>query len=141
MEDAPRARGSVSGYEDPAVLRYTTEYFIKLLIERHAIRSALLAPAAVLLRGTLATTEEVNHKYPTEVGNNIHLDLLDAESIVNRLPLDQRRALMEWVDGMSSGESARFSAVKPSTIRKRRERAKENAGRMWAARKTEETNA
>lgn len=140
MEDVPRAHRPVSGYADPEVLRYTTEYFIRLLIERHAIRSALLAPAAVLLRGTLATTEEVNHKYPTEIGNTVHLDLLDAEAIVNRLPLDQRRALMEWVDGMNSAESARFASVKPSTIRKRRERAKEAAGRMWSARR-EETNA
>lgn len=139
MEDVP-SPGPLS-YGDPAVLRYTTEYFIKLLVERHAIRSALLAPAAPTLKGTLATTEDVNHKYPTDIGNNIHLDLLEAEAIVNRLPLDQRRALIEWVDGMNSMESARFAAVKPSTIRKRRERAKEAAGRMWAARHREETNA
>ena len=140
MEDAPRPR-HLNGYEDPQVLRYTTEYFIRLLVERHAIRSAMLAPAAPTLRGTQATTEDVNHKYPTRIGNIVHCDLLDAEAIVNRLPLDQRRALLEWIDGLTSAESAKFSNVQPSTIRKRRERAKEAAGRMWSARRTEETDA
>lgn len=140
MEDAPRAR-RLSGYEDPQVLRYTTDYFIKLLVERHAIRSAMLAPAAPTLRGTQATTEDVLHKYPTQIGNAIHCDLLDAEEIVNRLPLDQRRALMQWVDGMTFKEQARFAGVPPDTLRMRKNRAMETIGRKWSARKTEETDA
>jgi len=121
-------------YQDPEVLRCTTEYFIKLLLERHAIRAALLNPGgSVILTGVTARTDESQH-YSSIMGNTLHLDLLEAEAVVDSLPKGQREALYQWADGMTSLESSQWLGVKPDAIRKRRERGLASAGRQWKTR-------
>lgn len=141
MEDAPRARGPVNGYEDPAVLRYTTDYFVRLLVQRHTIRAALTNYAgSVVLYGVTKLQDEIySPQLPT--GSDLHLDLMEAEAIVRRLPGDQRRALLQWVDGMSFPDQAYFERISPDAIRMRKNRALESAATKWKAREIEERNA
>jgi DNA-directed RNA polymerase specialized sigma24 family protein len=121
-------------YGDLPVLRYTTDYFIRLLTERHAIRAALMDTGGSLILTGVAATTESTHRYSRRLGNPFHLDLLEAEAIVQRLPKDQQLALLQSVDGMTAKESAYFANVKPDAIRKRRQRARERAAQLWASR-------
>jgi hypothetical protein len=119
---------------DPAVLRYTTDYFIRLLVERHAIRSALFNPGgSVILTSTASRAEGAKH-YSSVMGNDLHCDLLDAERIVNDLAPEDRLALLEWIDSMSAPESVYYAGVAPKSIKKRkehREQALAIAGEQW----------
>lgn len=122
-------------YGEPQILRRTTDYFIRLLVERHAIRSALeSAGGSVVYTSAAARLDaDMDHGYSSMVGNDLHLDLLEAERIVNELPCGQRQALLDWVDGLPVLEAAHYSGIKPGSIRVRRHRAKERAGQMWVA--------
>jgi hypothetical protein len=136
MEDAPRSGRSLNTagyYTEPAILGQTTDYFIRLLSERHGIRAALENPGgSVILANAAARTEtEASQHYSSVLGNDIHLDLIEAEKIVKALPGDQRRDLLQWIDRLPSSEAARYSDVKPSAIRARRKRAVEIAAERW----------
>lgn len=127
---------AASAYDeyDPPILRRTTDYFIKLLVERHAIRAALENPGGSVIITNVASKVETDatNRYSSMCGNDIHLDLIEAEAIVKSLPGDQRKALLDWVDGLPSRETAQYASVKPRAIRARRQVAVRRAGEAWA---------
>lgn len=127
MASAPRPSSPVAQYGDPHGFRFTTDYFKRLLIERHAIRAALENPGgSVILTGVAATTERAN-QYSSVVGNDFHLDLIEAEAAVAKLSPQQRRYVYEWVDGLTNTEAAQFYGVKPKALFMRRSRALDTA--------------
>lgn len=124
MDDANRAGRMTYGEQERAA-RYTTDYVRRLLIERHHIRAALTnTGGSVILMGVAATTEQPQ-SYSSVVGNDYHLDLLEAEKVISELPADQRAALLAWADGMSSKQAADWFHVKPGALRMRRMRTME----------------
>lgn len=118
------ARPSGLSYEaEERALRYTTDYLRRLLIERPYIRAALVNPGgSVILTGVAATTETPS-TYSSVVGNDFHLDLLEAEKVIAELPADQRVALTAWADGLSSKQAAQWFHIQPGALRVRRMRA------------------
>lgn len=122
MADA--ARPSDVTYEDTErAVRYTSGYLRRLLIERHHIRASLANPGgSVILMGVAASIENQTD-FSSVVGNDYHLDLLEAEQVVLALPTLQRLALLAWADGLSSRQAAEYFGVRPTALRKRRERA------------------
>lgn len=122
MADFARPRGVTYEDEERAV-RYTKAYLRRLLIERHHIRAKLSNPGgSVILMGVAASVENPVD-YSSVVGNDFHLDLLEAEQVVLELPAQTRAALLAWADGLSSRQAAEYFGVRPTALRKRRERA------------------
>ena len=103
--------------------QYTHPYVRRLLIERHHIMAALVnTGGSVILRATAASVENPL-SYSPVVGNDFHLDLIEAMEQVANLPTEQRNALLAWADGLSSRQAAEYFGVRPTALRKRRERA------------------
>ena len=98
MADVPRASGSLAELlGDPPVVFWTTRYLKRLLIERHAIRARLENPGgSIILMGSEKV--ERDPQYSPVVGNDFHLDLIEAEQEVNQLPDGDRLALMKWLN-------------------------------------------
>lgn len=64
--------------------------------------------------------------YSSQIGNDYHLDLIEAERIILvELNGQQRQALLEWASGVNEEQSADLMRIKPSALRKRRQRAVE----------------
>ena len=125
MADAARSGGltATSYFDEERAVRYTPAYLRRLLIERHVIRARLVNPGgSVILFGVAASVEQPND-YSAVVGNDFHLDLIEAEQVVSELPVEQQRALLAWADGLSSKQAAEYLGVRPSALRKRRSRA------------------
>lgn len=125
---------SVRWYE-PEVVGWTTEYLLRLLIERHYIRSALENPGgSIIVSATRAAEADQLSTYQSFIGNGFHLDLLSAEQQVNGLELHERVELLAWCDGLNTREAAylanihggRIRSTSPAATRKRRQRAAEN---------------
>lgn len=104
-------------------LGLTTRYLKRLLIERHGIRAKIENPGGSVIASSARKVElEQTTDYSTVIGNDYHLDLLDAEKVVNELPVQERVALLLWCDGLPAQTAAEFASVEPSALRKRRER-------------------
>jgi hypothetical protein len=111
-------------YFDPPVVDWTTDYLKRLLVERDAIRAALYSPgASILLNRADRVGVEAQYSYSNVIGNDFHLDLIEAEKAVAALPKADRDALMAWVDGLTSQQASYFYGVRPGAIRVRQHRA------------------
>jgi DNA-directed RNA polymerase specialized sigma24 family protein len=100
-------------------VRWTTAYLKRLLIERHAIRAKLENPGgSVIVSSTRKAETEAVTEYSHVIGNDYHLDLLDAEKVVNGLPSPERVRLLLWCDGLSPTEAAQFASVKPGSLKR-----------------------
>jgi DNA-directed RNA polymerase specialized sigma24 family protein len=106
---------------------------MRLLLERHAIRAALTNPGGSVILHGVERTIDAPDAYSTAMGSGIHCDLMEAEAMVNRLPKVQRKALLDFVDGLTSEQSAHYTSVKPSALRKRRSVAIKAVAKQWAA--------
>ena len=76
---------------------------------------------SIILMGVAASVENT-HAYSSVVGNDFHLDLIELEEAISKLPADQRLALAAWSDGLTSKQAAEYFNARPSAIRKRQER-------------------
>ncbi len=89
---------------DPA---YDVKRFVKrLLIERHGIRAAIESPGGSIILAASSLDLDALKTYSSVIGNDWHLDLIEAERLVNELPREQRIALLAWCDGMSPQDAA-----------------------------------
>lgn len=127
MADAPRTRRSLGELlGDPDVVRWTTRYLKRLLIERPAIRARLENPGgSVILMG--ADNIEHRGEYSPVIGNDIHLDLLEAEQAVASLPATDQQALLRWTGSLTPAQEAEYleargRVVKPASDRRQAER-------------------
>lgn len=113
----------LGSWEEPKSVRWTTAYLKRLLIERHAIRAKLENPGgSVIVSSARKAETDATTDYSAVIGNDYHLDLLDAELVVNELPVLERLRLLLWCDGLNPTEAAQFASVRPAALRKSRER-------------------
>ena len=72
---------------------------------------------------------EGRESYTSQIGNDFHLDLINAEDVVvHDLNGQQRVALLRWADGITDEaiSTEQLGKVKPGALRKRRQRAIES---------------
>lgn len=87
---------------DPPIVRWTTRYLKRLLIERHAIRARLENPGGSII---LITAEQLDQSpYASVMGNDFHLDLIEAEEAVRELPVGDRIALLDWTHSLTPAQ-------------------------------------
>ena len=87
---------------DPPVVKWTTRYLKRLLIERSSIRARLENPGGSII---LMAIEQLDASpYAPTIGNDFHLDLIEAECEVNKLPLGDRMALLKWVHDLTPAQ-------------------------------------
>lgn len=104
---------------DPRSAYWSTDYMKKLLIERHGIRAALENPGGSVIITLSASAADVNEvaSYSSVIGNDFHLDLLEAEREVNELAIRDRIELLAWCDGLNPSQAAQWANEKGGRIR------------------------
>jgi len=129
MAAVPSANRSLADLlGDPPVVRWTTRYLKRLLIERPAIRARLENPGGSII---LMASEQLDQSpYTPVVGNDFHLDLIEAESLINELPLEDRLALLDWVHSLTPAMVEEYltarGPVKRRSIQRQAERKAED---------------
>lgn len=109
----------LESWEQPNSLRWTTAYLKRLLVERHFIRASLENPGgSIIATATRKLETDSLTPYSSDIGNDFHLDLLDAEDEVNDLDAIERKRLLAWCDGLSPQVAAEFASVRPGRVRK-----------------------
>lgn len=117
---------------DLLTLGFATRYMRRLFADRDYIRSAILNPGgSVILTGVSRDLEGAD-EYSSQLGNDYHLDLLQAElEITNNCPLHQDQpeftpkqiaVLLEWAGGLSQEEAERSGLLSqtPGALRRYR---------------------
>ena len=107
---------------EPRALQWTRAYMKRLLIERHDIRAAIENPGGSIIAGGVAQAADADQlpSYSSVLGNDFHLDLLEAEQEINRLEPHDRIELLAWCDGLTPKQAAQWANV---TARKPRSTA------------------
>lgn len=108
-----------TAWHDPQSVYWTTHYLKKLLIERHAIRAALEHPGGSIITAGPAQAADVNElpSYSGVIGNDYHLDLIEAEGVVNTLEVRDRIELLAWCDGLSPSEASQWANIRGGKVR------------------------
>lgn len=126
--------GPGQGLEDVRDPAYDIKRYVKrLLIERHGIRAALESPGGSIILAATSLDLDALKTYSSVIGNDSHLDLIEAEQRVNQLPVEQRIALLAWCDGMTPQDAALYvnkrtgkhKSTEPHNAYKRIDRAAE----------------
>lgn len=85
-------------------------------MERSAIRARLENPGGSII---LMAAEQLNHSpFSPVVGNDFHLDLIEAEAEVNNLPVADRVALLNWVQSLTPAQMEEYIEVRGPVARK-----------------------
>ena len=125
MATVPRANRSLAELlGDPPVVRWTTRYLKRLLIERSAIRARLENPGGSII---LMATEQLDASpFTPVVGNDFHLDLIEAEEELNKLPVSDRYAILDWVQSLTPAQVEEYidsrGPVKRRSVQRQAER-------------------
>lgn len=124
VEGGPHVRERLDTWTEPWAVRLTSDYIKRLLIERHHIRAALEhTGGSIVLRGTAASVEQPI-SYSSVVGNDLHLDLLEAEKVLTEnLSKQDLAAILMWADGFNQRQAAEYHHIKSGAIRMRVHRA------------------
>jgi hypothetical protein len=97
-----------------------------LIAERPYIRAALYNHGGSIITHGASLDLEGQDVYTSQIGNDFHLDLVEAErQLLTDMSKGQRDALISWADGIDETIAADLMRVKPSALRKRRQRAVE----------------
>src|SRR6266568_3303500 len=116
----PQDTPVIESWEVPASLRSLSPYLKRLLIDRHYIRARIDNPGGSVIMGAAQRVElEATNQYSTVLGNDYHLDLLEAEKTLSELPGDEQFRLLRWCDSLPPQIAAEFASVRPSRIGKR----------------------
>jgi hypothetical protein len=110
---------------DPFEEVYTTDYVVRLLLERHHIYARLINQGGSII---LTAADTVDHDrdtgYSTEIGNSFHLDLIDLAQQLKKLSKSERDALLSYTSDMTADQAAPFLGAKGGvSVRQRRKRA------------------
>lgn len=126
MGDRVSTRSAVQEEIGSHPVNYTTGYLRRLIAERDYIRSALYNHGGSIITHGASLDLEGQDVYTSKIGNDYHLDLVEAERIiVSELNLPHRQALLAWADNVEDDIAAELMRIKPSALRKRRQRAAE----------------
>lgn len=106
---------------EPWVVGDASRYLRRLIIEAPYIMARLYNPGGSVL--LLPTNNGDQITYGSDIGNDAHLDLIEASVVLQRdFSKGERDTLIDWALGFTSQQAAEYNSVKPSAIRKRRER-------------------
>lgn len=115
---------ALSNLVEPEVVVMTSKYLRRLIIESPYIRARLYNPGGSIL--LLATSNPEQVSYGAQIGNDAHLDLVEAEQVLERdFSKGERELLARWAHGFTSAQAAEYSHTKGPIIRKRRQRVVE----------------
>lgn len=110
---------------DPPIVKWTTRYLKRLLIERPAIRARLENPGGSII--LMASEQEYESPFSQVMGNDFHLDLIEAEREVRVLPEGDRMSLLNWIGQLTPAQEEEYleakGAVKRRSLDKQAERA------------------
>lgn len=125
MANRNSTRGIVQSELDSQPDNYTTGYLRRLIAERGQIRAALYNHGGSIITHGSSLDLEGQDVYSSQIGNDFHVDLVEAERImVAEMTPEQRDILLAWADGISEEEAASLVRVKPGgALRMRRKRA------------------
>lgn len=109
---------------DLLTLGFATRYMRRLFADRDYIRSAILNPGGSVILTGVSRDLEGSDEYSSQVGNDYHLDLIQAElEITNNCPhhADEPRftakqiaVILEWAGGLSQEEAERSGLLSQS---------------------------
>src|SRR6266568_638887 len=106
----PQDTPVIESWEVPASLRSLSPYLKRLLIDRHYIRARIDNPGGSVIMGAAQRVElEATNQYSTVLGNDYHLDLLEAEKTLSELPGDEQFRLLRWCDSLPPQIAAEFA--------------------------------
>ncbi len=125
--DQPRESAS-KVIDDALAASYTTQYLRRLIAERAYIRAALYNHGGSIITHGSSLDLEGQDVYTSQIGNDFHLDLIEAENVmVIELSKEQRDTLLEWslgVDERTANDLVRATNEPRSrVIHMRRKRA------------------
>lgn len=107
-------------------VNYTTGYLRRLIAERPYIRAALYNHGGSIITSGISLDLEGQDVYTSQIGNDYHLDLVEAEEIIaKQMTGDQRKVLLAWAEGVEDDLAAELMRIRPGALRKRRQRAAE----------------
>jgi len=99
----------LESWEEPRSVKMTSAYLKRLLIERHAIRAALENPGgSIIIQQARKAELDALTEYSSVIGNDWHLDLLDALDAISQLSPEQQELLLLWCDGLTATQAAQF---------------------------------
>lgn len=105
---------------------FTTRYLRRLISERPYILAALYNHGGSIITAGVSLDLSGTIEYSSQIGNDYHLDLLEAEQVVvHDLNAQQRSALLAWALGVDDRVAAEQLHIKPGALRKRRQRGVE----------------
>jgi hypothetical protein len=114
-------------------------------VERHNIRAAIENPGGSIIAGGVAQAADADQlpSYSSVMGNDAHLDLLEAERDVMTLDRQDVIELLAWCDGMTPKQAAQWANVtarKPRTSANQavRKRLQRNVAKVTAKANTHE---
>ncbi len=103
---------------------WTSRYLKRLLLERPKIRAKLENPGgSIILGATTAAHTMHGPQYSSSVGNDFHLDLIEAEVEYAGLQKGDQLALARWVDSLPERLEDEFRDTKPGQIKARQRAA------------------
>jgi hypothetical protein len=73
----------------------------------------------------MATEQLDNSPFSPVVGNDFHLDLIEAEEVINELPAGDRIALLDWVHSLTPAMVEEYLAVRGPVKRRSLQRQAE----------------
>lgn len=119
MANPPRTHEVSAVWQDTRSVYWTSHYLKKLLIERHSIRAAIENPGGSIITMGAAQAADADQlpSYSSVIGNDVHLDLLEAEQEVNTMELRDRIELLAWCDGLSPKEAAQWANLKGGKVK------------------------
>jgi DNA-directed RNA polymerase specialized sigma24 family protein len=125
MANPSSAYEVTTAWRDPRSAYWASHYLKKLLIERHAIRAALEHPGGSVITAGPARAADADElpSYSPVIGNDFHLDLLQAEQEIATLQKRDRIELLAWCDGLSPKEAAQWANINGGKIRSREPKA------------------
>lgn len=109
---------------DAHPVNYTTAYLRRLIAERPYIRAALYNHGGSIITHGVSLDLEGQDVYTSQIGNDFHLDLVEAEEIIlTDMSAQQRDTLIDWAEGINEKMAADLMRLKTRVLHMRRKRA------------------
>ncbi len=120
---------------DLLTLGFASRYLRRLFADREHIRAAIISPGGSVILTGLTRYLEGTDEYSSQIGNDYHLDLIQAEiEVTNNCPLHadepkftakQIAVLRDWANNLSQDEAemSGLTTQSPGTLRRHKNRS------------------
>lgn len=124
MDNRSRTRDIVYGQVEQHPVNYTSAYLRRLIAERAYIRAALYNHGGSIITHGSSLDLEGQDVYTSQIGNDFHLDLVEAENIMlTDMSKEQRDTLVQWAEGVDEKTANELAQSKGRVLHMRRKRA------------------